>query len=38
MTSLQKLLGYEIPMNEVKKQLIEAFRLEFTAFREAETD
>ncbi len=38
MTSLQKLLGYEIPMNEVKKHLIEAFRLEFTDFREVETD
>ncbi len=38
MTSMQKLLGYEIPMLEVKKQLIEAFRLEFTSFREVETD
>jgi lipoyl(octanoyl) transferase len=38
MTSLQKLLGYEVPMLEVKKQLIEAFRLEFTSFREVETE
>jgi lipoyl(octanoyl) transferase len=38
MTSLEKLLGTKVPILEVKNHLIEAFKLEFTAFRQAETD
>jgi lipoyl(octanoyl) transferase len=38
MTSLEKLLGSKVPMLEVKKHLIEAFKLEFTAFGQARTD
>jgi lipoyl(octanoyl) transferase len=38
MTSLQKVLGHEIPMFEVKKHLVKAFKLEFTSFREVEIE